>query len=52
MSPRKSEEESAVRHPRETTDLFGHREAEMALLDAYRQKAQALTRAGTSEVRA
>ena len=37
MSPRKSsEEEVAVRHPRETTDLFGHREAESALLDAYR----------------
>jgi DNA polymerase III subunit delta' len=37
MSPRKSsEEESAVRHPRETPDLFGHREAEKALLDAYR----------------
>jgi len=37
MSPRKAaEEESAVRHPRETTDLFGHREAEAALLDAYR----------------
>jgi DNA polymerase-3 subunit delta' len=37
MSPRKSaEEEVAVRHPRETTDLFGHREAETALLDAYR----------------
>ena len=26
----------AVRHPRETADLFGHREAETALLDAYR----------------
>jgi DNA polymerase-3 subunit delta' len=36
MSPRKSEEEAAVRHPRETSDLFGHREAEAALLDAYR----------------
>ncbi|HKS19583.1 MAG TPA: DNA polymerase III subunit delta' [Bradyrhizobium sp.] len=36
MSPRKTEEETAVRHPRETTDLFGHREAETALLDAYR----------------
>jgi DNA polymerase III subunit delta' len=36
MSPRKSEEESAVSHPRETTELFGHREGETALLDAYR----------------
>jgi DNA polymerase III subunit delta' len=36
MSPRKTEQETAVRHPRETSDLFGHREAEAALLDAYR----------------
>ena len=36
MSPRKTEEESAIRHPRETAELFGHREAEAALLDAYR----------------
>ena len=36
MSVRKTEEEIAVRHPRETTDLFGHRAAETALLDAYR----------------
>jgi DNA polymerase-3 subunit delta' len=36
MSARKAEEEIAVRHPRETTDLFGHRAAETALLDAYR----------------
>src|SRR5690349_21625083 len=36
MSARKTEEEIAVRHPRETTDLFGHREAETALLSAYR----------------
>src|SRR6478672_2205435 len=36
MSARKSEEEIAVRHPRETTALFGHGEAETALLDAYR----------------
>src|SRR5258707_11410079 len=36
MSARKTEEEIAVRHPRETTDLFGHRVAETALLDAYR----------------
>ena len=32
MNARKTEEEIAVRHPRETTDLFGHREAETALL--------------------
>ena len=36
MSTRKTEQEVAVRHPRETVDLFGHREAEMALLNAYR----------------
>ena len=36
MSARKVEPESTVRHPRETSDLFGHREAETALLDAYR----------------
>ncbi|KRP95090.1 MULTISPECIES: DNA polymerase III subunit delta' [Bradyrhizobium] len=36
MSARKVEQESAARHPRETPDLFGHREAETALLDAYR----------------
>ncbi len=36
MSPRKTEETIAVRHPRETSDLFGHREAETALLDAWR----------------
>src|SRR4030081_119785 len=36
MSARKTEDEVAVRHPRETTDLFGHRAAETALLDAYR----------------
>ena len=36
MSARKTEQEVAVRHPRETADLFGHREAEMALLNAYR----------------
>lgn len=36
MSARKTEEEIAVRHPRETSDLFGHREAETALLSAYR----------------
>ncbi|XUM21152.1 DNA polymerase III subunit delta' [Bradyrhizobium oligotrophicum S58] len=36
MSARKVEPEIAVRHPRETTALFGHREAEAALLSAYR----------------
>ena len=36
MSARKIEQEIAVRHPRETPDLFGHREAETALLSAYR----------------
>ena len=36
MSARKTEQEMAVRHPRETADLFGHREAETALLNAYR----------------
>jgi DNA polymerase-3 subunit delta' len=36
MSPRKTSEEIAVRHPRETAGLFGHREAETALLSAYR----------------
>jgi DNA polymerase III subunit delta' len=36
MSARKTEQETAVRHPRETSELFGHREAEMALLNAYR----------------
>ena len=34
MSARKAEQEIAVRHPRETSDLFGHREAETALLTA------------------
>jgi len=36
MSARKTEQEVAVRHPRETPNLFGHREAETALLAAYR----------------
>jgi len=36
MSARKVEPEIAAVHPRETTGLFGHREAETALLDAYR----------------
>ncbi len=32
----KAEAQASACHPRETTDLFGHREAEMALLNAYR----------------
>src|SRR3954454_12077367 len=36
MSARKTEQDMAVRHPRETADLFGHREGEAALLNAYR----------------
>ena len=36
MSAKKTEQETTVRHPRETPDLFGHREAETALLNAYR----------------
>ena len=36
MSARKVEPEIAVPHPRETMALFGHREAETALLNAYR----------------
>ena len=36
MSARKVEQDTAVRHPRETPDLFGHRDAETALLNAYR----------------
>jgi len=36
MNARKTAEEIAVRHPRETSELFGHREAEAALLAAYR----------------
>ena len=32
----KAEMQGSVSHPRETTDLFGHREAEQALLNAYR----------------
>lgn len=36
MSARKVEQDTTVRHPRETPDLFGHREAEAALLNAYR----------------
>jgi DNA polymerase III subunit delta' len=36
MSARKVEPEIAAPHPRETMDLFGHSEAETALLNAYR----------------
>jgi DNA polymerase-3 subunit delta' len=36
MSARQVEPQTAVAHPRETTVLFGHREAETALLNAYR----------------
>jgi DNA polymerase III subunit delta' len=36
MSARKIEQETAIRHPRETADLYGHRDAETALLNAYR----------------
>ena len=36
MSARKVEQEIAAKHPRETSDLFGHSEAEAALLSAYR----------------
>src|SRR5580704_4557886 len=36
MSARQVEPQIAAVHPRETTALFGHREAEMALLNAYR----------------
>jgi DNA polymerase-3 subunit delta' len=36
MSARKVEPEIASVHPRETTALFGHREAETTLLNAYR----------------
>jgi DNA polymerase-3 subunit delta' len=36
MSARQVEPQITARHPRETTALFGHREAETALLDAYR----------------
>src|SRR5438309_644237 len=35
MSPRQVERETAIPHPRETSLLFGHREAETALLTAY-----------------
>jgi DNA polymerase-3 subunit delta' len=36
MSARQLEPQIAAVHPRETTALFGHREAELALLNAYR----------------
>jgi DNA polymerase III subunit delta' len=36
MSARQVEPQIAATHPRETTALFGHREAEAALLNAYR----------------
>src|SRR3954468_24362703 len=36
MSARQVEPQIAAVHPRETTALFGHREAETELLDAYR----------------
>jgi DNA polymerase-3 subunit delta' len=36
MSARKVEQSIAAPHPRETTAWFGHREAELALLEAYR----------------
>ena len=36
MSPAKADSESAAPHPRETSVLFGHREAEAALLTAYK----------------
>ena len=35
MRARKTEPEIAIRRPRETAELFGHREAEAALLNAY-----------------
>jgi DNA polymerase-3 subunit delta' len=36
MSARQVDPQITAAHPRETTDLFGHHEAEMALLNAYR----------------
>jgi DNA polymerase-3 subunit delta' len=36
MSARKVEQQTSAVHPRETTELFGHREAEALLLNAYR----------------
>src|SRR5882762_7628969 len=36
MSARQVEASAAIPHPRETLSLFGHREAELTLLSAYR----------------
>jgi DNA polymerase-3 subunit delta' len=36
MSPKHAEAEVGATHPRETTALFGHRDAETALLNAYK----------------
>jgi DNA polymerase-3 subunit delta' len=36
MSARQAETSTAIPHPRETMSLFGHREAELTLLNAYR----------------
>ena len=36
MSPRQTEQQITAGHPRGTAELFGHREAEVALLNAYR----------------
>src|SRR6059036_2202500 len=36
MSARQVETSTEIPHPRETMMLFGHREAELALLNAYR----------------
>jgi DNA polymerase-3 subunit delta' len=36
MNARRVETEVSIPHPREASDLFGHREAETALLNAYR----------------
>src|SRR3954464_6697276 len=36
MSARQRDPEMATAHPRQTTELFGHRDAEAALLNAYR----------------
>ena len=36
MSAKQADAESSAPHPRETTALFGHREAEAALLNAYK----------------
>src|ERR1700742_1913761 len=36
MSPRQTETDVSAPHPRETSVLFGHREAETALLNAYK----------------